>query len=42
VDIPNAKPSDFVKVTERVYHSKTQPSAVVVQVLPNPAAEESK
>jgi len=33
VDIPNAKPSDFVKATERVYHSQAQPSAIVVGVL---------
>jgi hypothetical protein len=35
VNIPDAKPSDFVKATERVYHSKTQPSGIVVQVLPS-------
>ena len=39
VNIPDAKPSDFVKATERVYHSKAQPSGIVVRVLPNPAAE---
>lgn len=43
VNIPDAKPSDFVKATERVYHSKAQPSGIVVQVLQNPgAAEEHK
>jgi uncharacterized protein len=43
VNIPDAKPSDFVKATERVYHSKTQPSGIGVQVLSNPeAAEEHK
>jgi uncharacterized protein len=41
VNIPDAKPSDFVKATERVYHSKTQPSGIIVQVMPS-AAEEGK
>ncbi len=41
VNIPDAKPSDFVKATERVYHSKTQPSGIVVEVS-NPGAEEEK
>ncbi len=35
VNIPDAKPSDFVKATERVYHSKEQPSGVVVGVIPS-------
>ncbi len=39
VQIPNAKPSDFVKATERVYHTQGQESGVVVQVLPNSAAQ---
>jgi hypothetical protein len=34
VNIPEAKPSDFVKATQRVYRSKKTPSGVVVQVLP--------
>jgi hypothetical protein len=34
VDIPNAKPSDFQKATERVYRSASQPSGVEVEVLP--------
>jgi uncharacterized protein len=43
VNIPDAKPSDFVKATERVYRSKTQPSGLIVQVMPSPrAAEEGK
>jgi uncharacterized protein len=43
VDIPDAKPSDFVKATERVYHTKAQPSGIGVLVLANPgAAEEQK
>jgi len=33
VDIPNAKPSDFVKATERVYHSQKEPSGIGVGVL---------
>jgi uncharacterized protein len=43
VNIPDAKPSDFVKATERVYHSKTQPSGIGVLVLANSGdAEEQK
>jgi putative CocE/NonD family hydrolase len=34
VRIPDAKASDFVKASERVYHSEDQASGVVVQVLP--------
>ena len=33
VDIPTAKAEDFRKATERVYHDKAQPSAVVLGVL---------
>ncbi len=33
VNIPDAKPSDFVKATERVYHAEGEASGVVVQVL---------
>jgi len=40
VNIPDAKPSDFVKATERVYHTKTQPSGIVVQVLASPGGAE--
>ncbi|MGC2473694.1 MAG: CocE/NonD family hydrolase [Candidatus Sulfotelmatobacter sp.] len=40
VNIPDAKPSDFIKATERVYHSKAEPSGIVVQVLANPGAAE--
>jgi putative CocE/NonD family hydrolase len=42
VNIPDAKPSDFVKATERVYHSKTQPSGIGVQVLHDPGASEER
>ena len=38
VNIPDAKPSDFVKATERVYHSAEQASGIGVQVI---AAEET-
>ncbi len=33
-NIPDAKPTDFVKATERVYHTKAEPSGIVVGVLP--------
>lgn len=33
VNIPDAKASDFVKATERVYHSKEQPSGILIDVL---------
>jgi hypothetical protein len=39
VDIPNAQPSDFVKATERVYHSKGEASGVAVGVITSPAAD---
>ena len=43
VNIPDAKPADFVKATERVYHAKGQASGIVVGVLASPgAAEEHK
>ena len=43
VNIPDAKPSDFVKATERVYHSQAEPSAIGVLVLATPGeAEEGK
>jgi putative CocE/NonD family hydrolase len=42
VNIPDAKPSDFVKATERVYHSKAQASGISVQVIANPAEVEEK
>jgi putative CocE/NonD family hydrolase len=40
VNIPDAKPSDFVKATERVYHDKGQASGIVVGVLPSSASAE--
>jgi predicted acyl esterase len=43
VNIPDAKPADFVKATERVYHTKAEPSGIAVGVLPGPAtAQEQK
>jgi uncharacterized protein len=33
VNIPDAKPTDFVKATERVYHTKAEPSGIVVGVI---------
>ncbi|HEY1678676.1 MAG TPA: CocE/NonD family hydrolase C-terminal non-catalytic domain-containing protein, partial [Candidatus Sulfotelmatobacter sp.] len=36
VNIPNAKPSDFVKATERVYHSRSQASGIGVGVIAPP------
>jgi len=40
VNIPDAKPSDFVKATERVYHGKDHVSGIVVQIVENPGAAE--
>ncbi|HKT87264.1 MAG TPA: CocE/NonD family hydrolase [Candidatus Sulfotelmatobacter sp.] len=37
VNIPDAKPSDFVKATERVYHTKAEPSGIAVEVVPQAA-----
>jgi len=42
VDIPDAKPSDFVKATERVYHGKANPSGIVVQVMPGAGGAEQQ
>jgi hypothetical protein len=42
VNIPYAKPTDFVKATERVYHDNAQASGIVVGVLPTPETAESK
>jgi uncharacterized protein len=42
VNIPDAKPSDFVKATERVYHTEEQPSGILVGILPHPGAEQEK
>jgi putative CocE/NonD family hydrolase len=42
VNIPDAKPSDFVKATERVYHDKREASGIVVGVLASPGTAEEK
>jgi hypothetical protein len=42
VNIPDAKPADFVKATERVYHGKGQASGIVVGVVPAVSAEERR
>jgi putative CocE/NonD family hydrolase len=34
VNIPDAKPDDFKKATERVYRWKEQPSGIAVQIMP--------
>ena len=39
VSIPQAKPSDFVKATERVYRSREKASGIVVEVLPPPSGK---
>jgi hypothetical protein len=40
VNIPDAKPEDFVKATERIYRTQTQPSGIGVGVIANPGAAE--
>ena len=42
VNIPDAKPSDFVKATQRVYHTKTEPSGIAVGVLPGPSTTQEQ
>jgi putative CocE/NonD family hydrolase len=42
VHIPDAKPADFVKATERVYHTTAQPSGIGVQVVPRPGEGEDR
>jgi putative CocE/NonD family hydrolase len=39
INIPDAKLSDFVKATERVYHTKDEASGIVVSVLANPGTD---
>jgi putative CocE/NonD family hydrolase len=41
VNIPDAKPSDFVKATEHIYHSKTEPSGIVVELVENSGTQEA-
>jgi uncharacterized protein len=40
VNIPDAKPEDFVKATERVYHAKGEASGIVVGVVASPGTVE--
>jgi hypothetical protein len=43
LNIPDAKPSDFVKATQRVYHASSQASGIETNVLvPSSAAEDKK
>jgi len=42
VNIPDAKPSDFVKATERLYHTKAEASGIVVGVLARPGVVEEQ
>lgn len=42
VNLPDAKPSDFVKATERVYRTKEQPSSIGVLVLASPGEAEQR
>jgi len=42
VNIPDAKPSDFVKATERVYHTKAEASGIVVGVIASPGVAGDK
>jgi len=42
VNIPDARESDFVKATERIYHTKAQASGLEVLILPHPEAEEAQ
>lgn len=41
-NIPDAKATDFVKATQRVYHSKGQASGIAVRVMAHPGAEEER
>jgi len=42
VNIPDAKPEDFVKATERVYHAKSEASGIVVGVVASSGAAEER
>jgi putative CocE/NonD family hydrolase len=42
VNIPDAKPSDFVKATERVYHTKAEASGIRVGVMASPGMVEER
>jgi predicted acyl esterase len=36
LNIPDAKPSDFVKATQRIYHAPSQFSSIETNILPTP------
>jgi uncharacterized protein len=42
VNIPDAKPADFVKATERVYHTKVEASGIGVGVMESPGMAEDR
>jgi putative CocE/NonD family hydrolase len=42
VNVPDAKTSDFVKATERVYHTRAEASGIVIGVLASPGAAEER
>jgi predicted acyl esterase len=42
LNIPDAKLSDFVKATERVFHTKDEASGIVVGVLASPGTAEER
>jgi uncharacterized protein len=39
INIPDAKPSDFVKATQHIYHATSQASAIETNVLPTPTSK---
>jgi putative CocE/NonD family hydrolase len=39
INIPDAKPSDFVKATQHIYHAPSQASAIETNVLPTPTTK---
>jgi putative CocE/NonD family hydrolase len=39
INIPDAKPADFVKATQRIYHAPSQASAIETNVLSTPTAK---
>jgi uncharacterized protein len=42
VNIPHAKPSDFVRAVHRVYHKRTEASGMEARVLPSSSAAENR
>ena len=39
INIPDAKPADFVKATQHIYHAPSQASAIETNVLPTPTTK---